>query len=122
MAFEQAKAELERLSQRLGKPLASHRGAAPPKPAERAMAAATTLGRKRDRASGTTARRRVAGGLGITKLGRPLHERVEIEVIPPLFDFSLGHLEHTKAWQVDTPFGELSSINAFTKHDVADRD
>ena len=63
------------------------------------MAAATTLGRKRDRASGTTARRRVAGGLGITKLGRPLHERVEIEVIPPLFDFSLGHLEHAKAWQ-----------------------
>ena len=61
------------------------------------MATATTLGRKRDRASGTTARRRVAGGLGITKHGRPLHERVEIEVIPPLFDFSLGHLEHTKA-------------------------
>ena len=97
MAFEQAKAELERLGQRLGKPLASHRGAAPPEPAERAMAAATTLGRKRDRASDTTARRRVAGGLGMTKLGRPLHERVEIEVIPPLFDFSLGHLEHTKA-------------------------
>ena len=122
MAFEQAEAELERRSQRLGKPLASHRGPAPPKPAEHAMAAATTLGRKRDRASGATARRRVTGGLGVTKPWAPTHKRVEIEVIPPLFDFSLGHLEHSKAWQVDTPFGELSSINAFTKHDVAVRD
>ena len=67
MAFEQARAELERLNQRLEKPLASHRGAAPPEPAEHAMAAATTLGRKRDLASGATARRRVTDGLGVTK-------------------------------------------------------
>ena len=83
------------------------------------MAAATTLVRKRDRASGATARLRVTGGLGVTKPSAPPNERVEIEVIPPLFDFSQGHLEHAKAWQIDTPFGELSSINAFTKQDVA---